>query len=71
MIKLLTILGAIAMTSIVIAGTPQQTEYRLTDRDREIRMVLTFSTAGDCETARQIAEYFRHYATCSRVANYE
>ena len=59
------LLGVIALTGIVIAGTPAQTEYRLTDRDREIRMVLTFSTAGDCETARQIAQYFRHYATCS------
>ena len=59
------ILGAVALAGIAIAGTPEQTEYRLTGRDREVRMVLSFSTPEDCESARRIAEYFQHYATCS------
>ena len=59
------LLGSAILTGIVIAGEPTQTEYRLTDRDHEIRMVLTFSTAEDCESARQIAKYFDHFATCS------
>ena len=65
------LIGAAFLFALAVVGTPtvnsmQTTEYRLTSRDREVRMVLSFDTEADCQRAREIAKYFDHYATCSQ-----
>ena len=41
-------------------------EYRLTNKNMEVEVVVYFSTYEDCQSARAIAEHFNYWATCSK-----
>ena len=64
------ILAAVAAAVVILVIAIDHThaagyEFRLTDKQRHVVMVLHFSTFDDCREARRVAEYFDHYGTCN------
>ena len=65
-----SVLAILAAAAVILVIAIDHTyaagyEYRLTDRQQQIVMVLHFTSFEDCREARRVAEHFNHYATCS------